>query len=315
MRLHFPIRLRRDTPARQTPAHLARTPFASTRWPCLLALVLCSSAIGCQSESHPPKATVPVKTNSIGMEFVEIPAGEFMMGASQEDRQAEPDEKPAHRVVLTQNYWLGRFEVTQAQYETVMGENPSNFGPNGREADAVRGLNYEQLPVEFVNWFEASEFCEKLSALPEEQKAGRSYRLPTEAEWEYACRAGTTTRFSFGDTVDPQHANYKGDVGHTLPVGSYPPNPFGLHDMHGNVLEWCADWHSDDYYKNSPVEDPTGPEISQHDVRVLRGGGYLFKAASSAFRDRISPYLRGSSHGFRVVMEQKEAQAEEKPSE
>jgi len=229
------------------------------------------------------------------------------MGAPADDSKAEADEQPQHRVVLTQSYWLGRFEVTQQQYEAVMGENPSHFGPFGRGAAEVRGLDHSRLPVEFVNWFEAVRFCEKLSSLPAEQNAGRSYRLPTEAEWEYACRAGTTTRFSFGDQHDPKHANYRGDVGHPLPVGSYPPNPFGLHDMHGNVLEWCSDWHAEDYYERSPTEDPTGPEISPSDVRVLRGGGFLFKAASSAFRDRISPYLRGKSHGLRVVMEQGEA--------
>ncbi len=267
---------------------------------------------GCARESAPiagtPLSADTLTTNSIGMEFVEIPAGEFLMGAPEDDPQALPNQQPQHRVVLTRPFWLGRFEVTQAEYTRVMGKNPCHFGPAGRGyVDVQRKYDTDRFPVEFVNWYEATEFCRKLSELPEERAAGRSYRLPTEAEWEYACRAGTTTRFSFGEAPDSRYANFLGDVGHPLPVGSYPPNPFGLYDMHGNVLEWCSDWHAEDYYAQSPGVDPQGPEFPVDDVRVLRGGGYLFQAATAAFRDRISPHLRGPSHGFRVVLEQNSA--------
>ena len=268
-----------------------------------LTLLLSALLMGCSPEPAPlPDAEKT--SNSIGMDFVWIPPGEFLMGAPDVDLLAESDEKPAHKVTLTRGYWLGQFEVTQQQYAAVMGKNPSEFSPGGRGEGAVRHLDTSRLPVEFVNWYEAVSYCEQLSALPEEVAAGRSYRLPTEAEWEYACRAGTTTRFSFGDTHTRKDANYLGDVGHPLPVGSYPPNPFGLYDMHGNVLEWCADWHADDYYSHSPEVDPTGPEEPVEDVRVLRGGGHGFKAASSSFRDAILPNRRGNSHGFRVVMMQ-----------
>lgn len=267
----------------------------------LLSLLIC----GCTQDQAPPTPVLnlPVQTNSIGMKFVTIPAGEFLMGAPETDLQAEEDEKPQHRVVITYDYHLGQYEVTQAQYSEVMGRNPSEFSKGGREAAAVKNMQTDQLPVEFVNWYEANLFCKKLSERPEEVAAGRSYRLPTEAEWEYACRAGTTTRFTFGNEPDSHHANYLGDFGHPRPVGSYPPNPFGLYDMHGNVLEWCSDWHVDDYYEHSPVENPTGPEEPVEDARVLRGGGHGFKAASSSFRDSILPNRRGNSHGFRVVME------------
>ncbi|TWT62747.1 formylglycine-generating enzyme family protein [Rubinisphaera italica] len=267
----------------------------------LLSALIC----GCTQEQalQSPVPDVPVQTNTIGMKFVTIPAGEFLMGAPETDLKAEEDEKPQHRVVITQDFHLGQFEVTQAQYAEVMGNNPSEFSKGGREADAVKNLQTDQFPVEFVNWYEANLFCKKISELPAEKAAGRSYRLPTEAEWEYACRAGTTTRFSFGKEPDPRYANYLGDIGHPRPVGSYPPNPFGLYDMHGNVLEWCSDWHVDDYFQHSPVEDPTGPEEPIEDARVLRGGGHGFKAASSSFRDSILPNRRGNSHGFRVVME------------
>ncbi|MCG6157583.1 formylglycine-generating enzyme family protein [Rubinisphaera margarita] len=265
---------------------------------------------GCAQEK-PPLPDVPTVTNSVGMRFVEIPAGTFTMGALDGDLLAERDEKPAHPVEITESFWLGQFEVTQAQYEAVTGENPSEFSPGGRGADAVSRYDTDQLPVEFVNWYEAHRFCEELSRLPEEVAAGRTYRLPTEAEWEYACRAGTTTRFSYGDVHDPKLANFLGDVGHPMPVGSYPPNPWGLFDMHGNVLEWCSDWHTEGYYAecleqsgpDNPIEDPTGPDVPLEDAKVLRGGGHAFKAASASFRDNILPSRRGNSHGFRVVME------------
>lgn len=273
-------------------------------WKLLLCgLLLCVG--GCsEQKDFPLPEGVKVEKNSVGMSFVWLEPGTFQMGASAEDVLAEPDELPQHEVELTNGYWLGQFEVTQAEWEAVMGENPSFFSRGNRGQKAVEGVETARFPVESINWYEANRFCETLNQLPSEMEAGRSYRLPTEAEWEYACRAGTTTRFHYGAEPDSQRSNYLGDVGHPMPVGSYPPNPWGLFDMHGNVLEWCADWHTDTYYQHSPRVDPTGPEQPEKDARVLRGGGWGFTAASSAFRDTISPHLRGASHGLRIVMTQ-----------
>jgi formylglycine-generating enzyme required for sulfatase activity len=250
-----------------------------------------------------PVSKVPVVTNSIGMEFVEIPSGKFLMGAIPGDELANENENPQHEVTISKAFYFGRFEVTQRQYADVIGDNPSYFSAGGRGANDVSGWVTDNFPVEMVNWFEANQYCEKLSNLPEEKAAGRTYRLPTEAEWEYACRAGTVTRFAFGTIADPKLVNFKGYVGRTQPVGSYPPNAWGLHDIQGNVLEWCSDWHTDDYYSVSPAVDPPGPEFSPDDVRVLRGGGYAFTPASASFRDDIPPHFRGPGHGLRVVME------------
>ena len=161
--------------------------------------------------------------NSIGIRLKLLPAGTFWMG----------EDLDAHKVTLTQPFYLGVYEVTQEQYERVMGKNPSNFkGP--------------QNPVEKVSWDDAVEFCRKLSELPEEKAAGRIYRLPTEAEWEYACRAGTTTKYSFGDS-ESELGEYgwfdKNSDRKTHPVGQKQPNKWGLYDMHGNVWEWCSDWY------------------------------------------------------------------------
>lgn len=267
----------------------------------LLPVVLClPSDRG--GELTPDFAPADV-VNSIGMRFVEIPSGSFLMGAPDADWDAEDDEKPQHSVTLTRPFLLGQFEVTQQQYATVVEHNPSYFSKTGRGSDRVRGTNTQQFPAEMISWTEAQRFCELLSKLPAERAAGRSYRLPTEAEWEFACRAGTTTRFWFGDQPSPEYANYKGYVGRPTRIGSYPPNPFGVYDMHGNVLEWCSDWHTDDFYSWSPTIDPVGPTISNDDTRVLRGGAWFFKPATAAFRDAISPHLRSPTHGLRVVME------------
>jgi eukaryotic-like serine/threonine-protein kinase len=142
------------------------------------------------------------------------------------------------------------YEVTQGEYERVMGTNPSHFKGDPR------------LPVETVSWQDAMTFCERLSALPAERSAGRVYRLPTEAEWEYACRAGSTTIYSFGDSEGSlgDYAWYDSNSGSkTHPVGQKRPNAWGLYDMHGNVWEWCSDWYDGSYYASSPVDDPTGP--------------------------------------------------------
>ncbi len=259
---------------------------------------------GCQPRTFsPPPASVPVITNSIGMQFVTIPAGTFLMGAIPGDTLAADNEHPQHQVEISSDFLLGRFEVTQAQYTNVVGENPSYFAPGARGANEVSGWITENFPVEMVSWYEAQKFCELLSRLPAEKAAGRRYRLPSEAEWEYACRAGSTTRYAFGPQADPEFANYKGYVGHTMPVGFYPPNNWGLCEMQGNVLELCNDNHTDDYYQHAPAIDPPGPDVSPDDLKVLRGGGYAFTPASASFRDDIPPHFRGPGHGIRVVME------------
>jgi len=181
---------------------------------------------------------------------------------------------------------VGVYEVTQEQYQRVMGSNPSNF----------KGAN---LPVEEVSWNDAQEFCRKLS-----QQEGKAYRLPTEAEWEYACRAGSGTRFHFGDDESQlgEYAWYENNSeSQTHPVGTKRPNAFGLFDMHGSVWEWCSDGYDESYYKNSPVDDPQGP--SAGDVRVLRGGSWYGWPGDSrsALRLRGTPDGRISSVGFRVA--------------
>ncbi len=205
--------------------------------------------------------------NSVGMKLVLIPPGEFMMGSPESEEDRNSDEGPQHRVRITRPFYFGTYQVTQEEYERVMGTNPSSFSRGGGGNDRVSGMDTSRFPVETVSWNDAAEFCRKLSALPAERAAGREYRLPTEAEWEYACRAGTTTPFHFGSVLNGRQANVDGNrpygtsekgpyLQRTTTVGSYSANGFGLFDMHGNVWEWCADWFSSDYYANSPVDDP-----------------------------------------------------------
>ena len=222
---------------------------------------------------------LPLSSNSIGMKFKPIIGGTFTKG--------EDDE--AHQVTLTQPFELGVYEVTQEQYEGVMGTNPSRF--TGR-----------QNPVDRVSWDDAVEFCRKLSALPAEKKAGYVYRLPTEAEWEYSCRAGTQTTYSFGDSESElgEYAWYYDNSERTThPVGGKKPNPWGLYDMHGNVWEWCSDRYGN--YPSGSVTDPTGATSGSY--RVIRGGSWsdTSQYARSAGRNRSSPDNRYNNMGFRVL--------------
>lgn len=200
--------------------------------------------------------------NSIGMKLILIPPGEFQMGMSVLDDMADPVEERPRLVRIPAPFLMGAYLVTQQQYEAVVGSNPSRF--RGR-----------LLPVERLSWRDAEEFCRRLSDLPEEVNAGRVYRLPSEAEWEYACRAGTITRFSTGHDLDDSQARFasspNGITQPTTRVGSYSPNPWGLYDMHGNVWEWTNDWFSKIYdYVESPAENPCGPVSGTY--HTLRGG-------------------------------------------
>jgi formylglycine-generating enzyme required for sulfatase activity len=222
-----------------------------------------------------------------------LPAGEFVMGAPEEDDPSGVfGERPMHEVKISRGFYIGVTEVTQAQWKAVMRSNPSKF----------RG---DEFPVDNVSWDDTVRFCERLSRL-----TGKFYRLPTEAEWEYACRAGTQTRFYFGD--DPnllgQYAWWLGNSeGKTHPVGQKKPNAFGLYDMHGNVEEWCSDLFDEEYYKQSPIIDPENTDSGI--FRVLRGGswwdldGSIGLSCRSAAREATYQYMQINTIGFRVVME------------
>ena len=248
---------------------------------------------------------LPVEiTNSIGMKLVLIPPGKFMMG-SPDSASFPPNQKPQHQVRITKPFFLGKYEVTQEQYEKVMGTNPSAFSKSGLYSEKFADRDTGDLPVEMVSLADAQEFCRKLSELPGEKEAGRHYRLPTEAEWEYACRAGSTTKWCFGNDQS-RLGNYawyrKNSEGETHQVGRKNPNAWGLHDMHGNVWEWCTDWHDVEYYRNSPTDDPTGP--SEGSDRVSRGGCCLNQAhySWSATRFFDSPGRQDVNLGLRVYL-------------
>lgn len=256
--------------------------------------------------------------NSIGMRLVRIPAGTFMMGSPRSEPEQIPNEV-LHEVTITRPFYMGVYEVTQAQYTAVM-RNTEDF----QNRAVFKG---EQNPMENVEWQKATQFCEVLSALPAESAAGRSYRLPTEAEWEYACRAGARTPFSTGDSLSSRQANFNGNYPYgdaetgpylrrTAPVGSYEPNAFGLYDMHGNVAEWCADFYDPEYYENSPPENPLGPPFGVVPSSfggfhmVVRGGSWVDEARGcrSAYRFRAMPATQYRIIGFRVVCDIAEEQ-------
>jgi formylglycine-generating enzyme required for sulfatase activity len=226
------------------------------------------------------------------LEMIAIPGGSFVMGSpTNTESQQENNERPQHKVNISP-FFMGKYEVTQEQWQAVMENNPSNFIG-------------AKLPVEKVSWNDAVEFCEKLS-----QKTGKTYRLPSEAEWEYACRARTKTPFHFGETITPDLVNYNGypygsaqwglDRKQTTDVGSFPPNAFGLYDMHGNVNEWCSDSWNNNY--NGAPNDGSSWE-THYDLRVFRGGSWKCNAVHcrSAYR---AGYGAGdlSSTGFRVAL-------------
>jgi sulfatase modifying factor 1 len=243
-----------------------------------------------------PVIELPSITNTIGMTLNKIPAGTFTMG-SPEGEEGRRDNETQHPVTISKPFYMQTTEVTQGQWKEVMGTEPwkgksyVKEGPNNAAS--------------WVRWDDAVAYCEKLS-----EKEGKTYRLPTEAEWEYACRAGTEARWSFGnDEKDlDDYACYKENafnIGekYAHQVGLKKPNAFGLYDMHGNVFEWCHDYFEEDYYKQSPAKDPTGPTSGSS--RVLRGGSWLSltRFTRSAFRGRNVADFRGYGDGFRLIRE------------
>jgi formylglycine-generating enzyme required for sulfatase activity len=229
----------------------------------------------------PEKINLASYTNSIGMEFVLIPAGSFM-------EECYSAKRLRHRVTISKPFYLGKFEVTQAQWEAVMGNNPSKFkGPDN--------------PVELVSWSDAQDFIRRLNA----KEGHRRYRLPKEAEWEYAARAGTDGAWFFGDE-EAELSEYAwhedNSEGTPHPVGQKLANPWGLHDVYGNVWEWIHDWYDWDYYAKSPGIDPKGP--AEGTSRVLRGFGWhsLAKGCHSGFRYGLPSDLRFDYMGFRLAL-------------
>jgi formylglycine-generating enzyme len=319
-------------------------------------LIILFSTIGVGADHLIRAAETKVITNSINMKLVEIPAGEFLMGAEETSttllkkyHNCDPDwinaELPQHSVRITNPFFIGQYEVTLNQFlkfyydakyklEAELDGKPSwGFDKDGNMVESTRFRPWETVawkidqthPVIYVTWNDAVAFCEWLS-----EKEGKTYRLPTEAEWEYACRAGTTKRYSFGDEPEqlfrfansadssrlnalyPKSPEKKiralyliGSDGFvwTSPSGKFQPNGFGLYDMHGNVWEWCSDWFDENYYGRSATDDPTGP--LKGTTRVLRGGGFYDASfhLRCARRNSDLPTSRDYGNGFRVVRE------------
>jgi formylglycine-generating enzyme len=238
-------------------------------------------------DNDPPKHF----TNSIGMKFMWIPPGTFLMGSPPNEAERNGNETQ-HKVTLTKGFYMSIHLVTQEQWQTVMGNNPSKF------------KNEKNLPVETVSWDDCQAFITNLR-----EKDKKRYRLPTEAEWEYACRAGTATPFCTGETISTDQANYNGYFTYgngkkevyrekTTPVGTFPANAWGLHDMHGNLWQWCQDWEGD--YSQKDAVDPQGPDKGEG--RRQRGGSWIEfpQCCRSAIRGGDWPILRRGNCGCRL---------------
>jgi uncharacterized protein (TIGR02996 family) len=251
---------------------------------------------------------VATLTNSIGMEFVYIPGGMFLMGSPPEEESRYDNEGPVHEVEITCGFWMGKYPVTRAEYQAVTGTPPSRFSGMGRSMELAEGVNTSRFPVEPVSYEDALLFCTNLCGRVEEAREDRFYRLPTEAEWEYSCRGGPLSkRFHFGNTLSVNQADFNpkwhrptspGQL--PSPVGRFPANAFGVHDMHGTVLEWCRDWYGVTYYENGDKRDPQGPRSGT--ARVLRGGSRYTRRGRcrAAARSWIDPGHRNDGCGFRV---------------
>jgi formylglycine-generating enzyme required for sulfatase activity len=310
-------------------------------------IVVCCVTISFASSQETARESAPQRegtTNSIGMKLVQLPAGEFDMGASDSDELASKDEGPRHRVRIRRPFMMGIHEVTVGQFRAfVDATNYVTAAERGKSSGFIsetrtfqydqQGFNWKNLgwkqtddhPVLNVNWFDAVAFCEWLS-----KTEGRKYRLPTEAEWEYACRAGTESRFITGESIDQLQAiaNLQDESLYALrprfstsettsffskpvswddtypfsaPVGSFRPNAFGLYDMLGNAAEWCSDWYSEDYYHKSAAADPMGPFDGKG--RIVRGGAFLHRPMCCRVTWRIggTPTYHNYIIGFRVV--------------
>jgi formylglycine-generating enzyme required for sulfatase activity len=263
------------------------------------------------ADSHPRSII-----NSIGMKLNLVPSGRFLMGSPTTEEGRAPCETQ-HEVEITKPFYMGVYEVTQHQYETVIGNNPSAFSPD-RFGGSLQDTDPRRLPVERVSWDDAVDFCNQLSSWPEEKLARRHYRLPTEAEWEYASRGGAVVPAPFSIAGNPSFelssalANFAGNApyGRTSEgpalsgpamVGSYHPNGFGLYDMHGNVSEWCSDWYGQSYYCNHLMTDPRGPREGL--LRVIRGGAFTDHGVQCRCASRLNehPDRRSFDIGFRVV--------------
>jgi formylglycine-generating enzyme required for sulfatase activity len=252
----------------------------------LISIIACASIQVADAQSEEKESTTEKSsdkdgaiTDSIGMKLKLIEPGKFMMGS----KKGESNERPVHWVKISNPFYIGVHEVTQAQYEEVMGKNPSH----------VKGPS---IPVDSVTWAEAMSFCKKLS-----EKEGVRYRLPTEAEWEYACRAETETEYYWGDEIDGEYAwHYDNSEDKPHDVGTRKPNDWGLYDMSGNVWEWCYDWYAPKY-PGDRVKDPRGPKEGKS--RVVRGGSWYNSAkyCRSATRSRYNPNRTSDYTGFRVV--------------
>ncbi|WP_079913074.1 formylglycine-generating enzyme family protein [Paenibacillus sp. 32352] len=235
-------------------------------------------------EMNLPKTEILDIGHGINMEFVLIHPGSFTMGSSVE--VGEGDEAPEHKVTITKPFYLGKYEVTQEQWEELMGNNPSKFKGDKR-------------PVDSVSWEDTQLFLQKL-----QEKTGRKFALPTEAQWEFAARAGTSTRWEFGDneSILGEYAWYQENSdGVTHPVGQKKPNAWGLYDMYGNIQEWCKDWYAAPYPQGN-ASDPQGPNSG--DSRVLRGGawGDDFTMVRSTYRNASGTDAKTPGIGFRVAM-------------
>jgi formylglycine-generating enzyme required for sulfatase activity len=247
-----------------------------------------------KASSKPPDQLTLDLGNGVKLELVRIKAGKFLMGSPDSDKDANANEKPQHEVTISKDFYLGKYSVTQEQYQHVMKGNPSWFAATYWGRDKVAGMDTRRFPVEHVSWENANRFCQKVSTFTK-----RRVELPTEAEWEYACRANTKTRYYCGDALTETDANFNSKLGRTTEVGMYPANQWGLYDMTGNVGQWCADCER--MYTRDTCTDPRGPG-NPNSVRVLRGGssGYPPSDCRSAFRSWSA--VPNVNTGFRVAV-------------
>ncbi len=263
------------------------------------------------------RPSVPEVTNSLGMRFALVPAGVGLLGTATGTEAHQNSEQPHQPVEYTSPFWMSVFPVTQGEYAAVRRRRPSVFKPGGKHAGRVKKQDTSDFPVDSVSWREAAEFCTSLSRRKEEREAGRSYRLPTEAEWEYACRAagGVSGLFLFGDTITSDVANFNGtrpfgdapqgpNLERTCAVGAYPPNALGLYDLTGNVWEWVEDWFSRDGYAGYARVAPRGAATGT--AKVLRGGSWSSYGwgCRISYRNCITPDAKNNNFGLRPVLVQ-----------